>query len=111
MEAGLPPDVATLLLAHRKQELETHVAIGLGKPDAETLVFSHPDGSPTSPDNLSRNWRDAAKALKLPEVMFHALRHTHASALIAKRLDILTVSRRLGAWKPRRQPERLWTPF
>ena len=31
---------------------------------------------------------------------FHALRHTHASALIAAGLDILTVSRRLGHGRP-----------
>lgn len=66
------------------------------KPD----LFSHPDGQPISPDNLSRDRRDAVKSLKLPEVMFHARRHTHASALIAKRLDILTISRRLGHGSP-----------
>jgi integrase len=37
---------------------------------------------------------------KLPRVMFHALRHSHASALIAAGLDIVTVSRRLGHGSP-----------
>jgi integrase len=32
--------------------------------------------------------------------MFHALRHSHASALIASGLDVLTVSRRLGHATP-----------
>jgi integrase len=32
--------------------------------------------------------------------MFHALRHSHASALIASGLDVLTVSRRLGHGTP-----------
>ena len=32
--------------------------------------------------------------------MFHALRHSHASALIAAKVDILTVSRRLGHGSP-----------
>ena len=32
--------------------------------------------------------------------MFHALRHSHASALVAGRLDVLTVSRRLGHGSP-----------
>jgi integrase len=53
-----------------------------------------------SPDNLSRDWRRAVKTLKLPDVMFHALRHSHASALIASGLDVLTVSRRLGHGNP-----------
>jgi integrase len=39
-------------------------------------------------------------AKKLSEVTFHALRHTHASVLIRKCVDILTISRRLGHYKP-----------
>jgi integrase len=53
-----------------------------------------------SPDNLSRDWRRAGKALKLPEVTFHALRHSHSSTLISNGLDVLTVSRRLGHGTP-----------
>jgi len=33
-------------------------------------------------------------------VMFHALRHTHASALIASKQDVAQVSRRLGHGSP-----------
>jgi len=33
-------------------------------------------------------------------VMFHALRHTHASALIDKGLDVVQISRRLGHGSP-----------
>jgi len=32
--------------------------------------------------------------------MFHALRHSHASAVIAAGLDVVTVSRRLGHGSP-----------
>ncbi len=32
--------------------------------------------------------------------MFHALRHSHASALIAAGVDVVTVSRRLGHSSP-----------
>jgi integrase len=39
-------------------------------------------------------------ALKLPPVMFHALRHSHASALIAAGVEVLTISRRLGHGTP-----------
>ena len=34
------------------------------------------------------------------DVTFHALRHTHASALSAAGIDVVTVSRRLGHSKP-----------
>jgi integrase len=36
------------------------------------------------------------KAIGLPYVTLHTLRHTHASQLITSGMDILTVSRRLG---------------
>jgi integrase len=39
-------------------------------------------------------------AMHTPCVKFHALRHSHASALIASGLDVLTVSRRLGHGSP-----------
>ena len=52
------------------------------------------------PDRLSQQWRRTAASLGLPQVTFHAFRHTHASALIAAGLDILTISRRLGHGSP-----------
>jgi integrase-like protein len=36
----------------------------------------------------------------MPEVTFHALRHTHASQLIDAGVDIVTISKRLGHAKP-----------
>jgi integrase len=45
---------------------------------------------------LSRDWRRFVLAHKLPPVSFHALRHSHASALIASGVDPVTVSRRIG---------------
>ena len=36
----------------------------------------------------------------MPDITFHALRHTHASQLIASGMDVLTVSRRLGHGAP-----------
>ena len=71
------------------------MVLGLGKPDPDTLIFGNPDGSPMSPDNLSRDWRRACRSLGLPMVMFHALRHTRASALVAKGLYVAQTS---AAW-------------
>jgi integrase len=46
-------------------------------------------------DGLTQEWGRARGALGL-KVSLHAFRHTHASALIASGMDILTISRRLG---------------
>lgn len=93
---NLPPNVVDILRTHQRRQAEQRLVLGIGRSGPEDLVFCRPDGSPLSPDNLSRDWRRASKALGLPPVMFHALRHSSASALIAAGLDVGSVSRRLG---------------
>jgi integrase len=97
---SLPASVLTVLAAHRKAQLELRMKLGLGKPDADALVFCGEDGGPMSPNALSVIWRRFLKRHDLPAVTFHALRHTHASALIAAKLDVVSVSRRLGHSSP-----------
>lgn len=96
----VPGAAADALRAHRMRQIEQRLALGSGRPAPDDLVFTMPDGRPLSPDNLSRDWRRAVLGLKLPPVMFHALRHSHASALIAAGVDVLTISRRLGHGTP-----------
>ena len=97
---SLPPFVVEILRSHRARQVEQRLLFGLGGLGDDDLVFARSGGSPPSPDNLSRDWRRAVKALGLPPVMFHALRHSHASALIAGGLDVVAVSRRLGHGSP-----------
>ena len=52
------------------------------------------------PDSVSSEWRKMVLSAKLPKVSLHALRHTHASQLIASGMDVLTISRRLGHGSP-----------
>jgi integrase len=86
--------------AHRIEQMERRLVLGLGKIANDTLVFSSIDGEMLWPDDLTRVWARVISAKNLPKVMFHALRHTHASMLIASGLDVLTISRRLGHSKP-----------
>ena len=89
-----------VLRKHHLRLLETRMALGLGKPDGDTLLFAEVVGSCWRPDQLSWLWRSACKSLTLARVSFHALRHTHASALIAAGLDVVQISRRLGHGSP-----------
>jgi integrase len=92
---SLPPSAVAMLGQHRKEQLELRLQLGMGKPNAEALVFSKHDGGPIGPNHFSVMWRRA-----VPQVTFHALRHSHASALIAGGVDVVTVSRRLGHSNP-----------
>jgi integrase len=97
---SLPVSAIETLRTHRLRQTELRLALGLGRLGPEDLVFCLEDGSPLPPDRLSQQWRRAADRHGLPPVTFHAFRHTHASALIAAGLDIVTVSRRLGHGSP-----------
>ena len=59
-------------------------------------MFCDHNGDPIPPNNLSGDWARFVKGRKLPPISFHGLRHSHVSALIAKGVDVLTVSRRIG---------------
>ena len=76
------------------------MALGAGKMPEDALVFPAVDGDYQSPRGLSLRWRRAVRGLGLPDVGWHALRHTHASMLIDAGIDVVTVSKRLGHASP-----------
>jgi integrase len=96
----LPAIVIDTLRAHRKELLEQRMRLGLGRLGPDDLLFARPDGSPVKPTAISMAWAAFADQIGMPEVTFHALRHTHASQLIAQGVDIVTISRRLGHANP-----------
>jgi integrase len=96
---ALPKIAAETLREHWRAQCALRLQLGLGRPADTDYVFPSPASETFAlrpPDALSDAWRDAVKWRKLPKVTFHALRHSHASALIAVGVDVLTVSRRLG---------------
>ena len=97
---SLPGSAVDALRSHWLRQIELRLALGMGRLGRDDQVFAMPDGAPRSPDNLSRDWRRAVITLKRPPVMFHALRHTHASALIAAGLNVLMISRRFRHGAP-----------
>ena len=89
---SLPPSAIPVLREHHKQQLELRVKLGLGKLDHDALVFCRHDGSNLVSNTVTRNWHEAmAGGWK-----FHGCCHTHASALIADRIDPVTIAARLG---------------
>ena len=97
---SLPAFAVAALRDHRRETLEQRLALGIGALPADAPVFGDHEGNWPSPYSISDRWRNAVKNRKLPKVTFHALRHSHASALIAAGLDVVAVSRRLGHASP-----------
>jgi integrase len=95
------PDIAVVVLnEHRRQTLEIRMKLGAGKLPEEALLFATRDDRPLQTRNISSLWGEIAESIGMPEITFHALRHTHASQLIAQGVDIVTISKRLGHAKP-----------
>jgi len=95
------PDIAVEALSeHRRQLLETRMKLGIGKLPDNALLLTTLEGRPLRPCTASKDWGRVAESIGMPEITFHALRHTHASQLIASGVDIVTISKRLGHAKP-----------
>jgi integrase len=100
---SLPLHAVEMLRAHYRAQIELRLQLGIaGRPGAGDWIFPGSlDGSqPYPPDKLSRDWGNVVRDRKLPQVMFHALRHTHVSALIAAGQDVVSVSKRIGHSSP-----------
>ncbi len=59
-------------------------------------VFHTKTGTPYSPRNMERTWKNILKAAKLEHKNFHVLRHTMATQLLANGISIAEVAKRLG---------------
>jgi integrase len=70
--------------------------LGLGKvSDEDDLLFPTLEGALPSPRAFSAEWADVADSIGMPDITFHALRHTHASQLIDAGVDVVTIAKRL----------------
>jgi integrase len=99
-DISLPDILVDVLREHRKAALEWRMQLGAGRLPDDALLFANLDGGPLQPSNVSSDWGELANRIGMPEITFHALRHSHASQLIASGVDIVTISKRLGHAKP-----------
>jgi integrase len=95
----IAPSVIMALRAHRKTQQERWLALGAGRLPENALVFATWNGEPRTPNALSKDWSETMADFGL-KITLHALRHTHASMLIASGMDVVTLSRRLGHASP-----------
>jgi integrase len=97
---SLPAVTVDAIRTHIVKMLEIRMALGAGPLLGDAYLFGDVEGNPPNPYSISDRWRDAVRYRKLPNVTFHALRHSHASALISAGMDVVSVSKRLGHASP-----------
>lgn len=72
------------------------MALGLGRPGDDGLVFTSVDGLPITPSQLSHGFEARVKAAALPRIRFDDLRHTHATLALQAGIHPKVASERLG---------------
>jgi integrase len=84
------------------RELEHHLAIHTGGSDPEAHVFSSPVGEPIERSNFRyRVWLPATKAVGLPGLRLHDLRHTAGTLAARTGATTKELMARLGHASPR----------
>jgi len=85
-DIDLSPELKKMLLEHR-----------LRAKDKEGFVFRSSKGSPVLPNNFySRTFKPAARAIGLPDLRWHDLRHTFGSLKLAQKESLFYVQRQMG---------------
>ena len=91
---ALDPETIEVLKAQAARQLDDRAT---SKTWTETgLVFTKQNGEAGHPEVVSRFFRAAVKAAKLPEIRLHDLRHTHATLALRAGIHPKVVSERLG---------------
>jgi integrase len=83
------------LKSWRTQQAQEFLRLGV-RPDGDTFVCTHADGSPYQPTFITHEWRRLIKGSDLPRLRFHDLRHAHATHLLASGVHPKVASERLG---------------
>ena len=72
------------------------ILTGKMKQVENNLVCRWQDGRPIDPDYISKEFPLLCEDYGLPKIRFHALRHSHATALIKAGVRMFIISKRLG---------------
>ena len=96
-DVKLPAATMPILERHRERQNEYRAQFGpLYRADLD-LIFANSDGTPLKPNSISGTVSRICKKVGLPKgASLHVLRHSHASQLAERGVDLPTISERLG---------------
>ena len=90
------PVVFDVLRQIKKQQAEDKLKYGSSYENKDNLVFTNELGEHIGIEALWQAFKRRAKAIGIPDLRFHDLRHTYATLSIQNGDDIKTVSESLG---------------
>lgn len=92
---AIPQEVMQLLKQYQRWQTEQRLKVGDQWHDTG-YIFTRWNGEPQNPTNVNTIMAKFCKRHRLPPIHPHIFRHTAASIMIARGVDILTVSKMLG---------------
>src|ERR1035438_5054939 len=96
-DVKLPAATMPILERHRERQNEYRAQFGPRYRADLELIFANPDGTPLRPNSVSGTVSRICKQAGLPKgASLHVLRHSHASQLAERGVDLPTISERLG---------------
>jgi len=91
----LPPELAAILIAHRKvQDLEREAAANLWED--HHAVFAQENGHPIDPRADWHEWSDILAEAGIPHVGTHTMRHSAATIALDQGVALAVVQEMLG---------------
>ena len=92
---ALAPDVVEVLHGIRGRQIEQHLEFGELWQNSG-YVFTQINGTPVSPDGVSKEFCAIVRKAQLPHLTLHGLRHAHATMALTAGVNPKTISERLG---------------
>lgn len=96
---SLPVETMQLLRQWQRRQTEERLKLRDNYFDLG-FVFGQDDGQPMHPDSVTSWMKKFSERHGLPHINPHAFRHTMASMLYYKRVDTISISKRLGHAQP-----------
>ena len=89
-------DSRTLMLLKAWKSEQARVRLQLGLWGEVNFIFTNSIGKPMEPRRAAKKWAELLEAAGIPHLKLHGARHTFATVMLQKNVDIKLVSHYLG---------------
>lgn len=93
---SIPNQLIDILIDQRQSYEKLKEKLGNDFIDLDLVIFNERNGKFIFPGNLTKSYMRDVKAAGLPHIPFHSMRHSHATMLIQKNVNVKLISERLG---------------
>jgi Site-specific recombinase XerD len=95
----IPNQLMDILKLQRERYEELKGKLGDEFIDIDIVIFNLANGKTVFPGNLLKAYKRDVKSSGLPHIRFHDMRHSHATLLLYKGINVKVISERLGHTK------------